>query len=150
MKVILLADIPGTGKKGQIVNVSDGYARNFLFPRKSAMPANDAAVREVERKNEAQRQREAEKRAAAEALAKSLSGKQILIKAKCGDKGRLYGSITTQEVAQALAAQHGIEIDKRKIEMPEPVRNVGDSEVSVWVYPELRAAMSLHVEALRE
>lgn len=102
MKVILLNDVPGTGKKNQIINVSDGYARNYLLPRKWAMEATAGAVKEVERRNEAERQKEEEQRREAQVIADSLKGKTITVSAKAGDKGRLYGSVTVQEIAGAL------------------------------------------------
>ena len=108
MKVILLADVKGTGKKQDIVNVSDGYARNFLFPKKLAMEATPGAAKEVERKQAAERQREMERRNEAEKKAASLRGKVISIVAKGGSQGRLYGSVTGAEVAAALEKQHGV------------------------------------------
>ena len=115
MKVILLQDVKDIGKKDDIVNVSDGYARNYLFPRKWAMEATENAVRVVERKREAERRREAEARAAAEQTAAKLKNKVVILKAKCGEKGRLYGSVTAQEVADAIQAGYEVEIDKRKV-----------------------------------
>lgn len=147
MKVILLQEVKGTGKKDEIINVSDGFARNYLFPRKWAMEASPAAVKEVERKRAAEEKAEQERREAANAKAKELRGKIINITAKGGDKGRLYGSITTQEIADALKEQHHIEIDKRKIEC-EPIRQAGDVDVTVWVYPGVTAPMKVHVEVV--
>jgi len=145
MKVILLADVKGTGKKQDIVNVSDGYARNFLFPKKLAMEATPGAAKEIERTQAAERPREMERRNEAEKKAASLRGKVITVVAKCGAQGRLYGSITGQEVAEALKNQHGVEVDKRKIELSETVRTVGESEVVVKLYPEISAKMTLRV-----
>ncbi|MBE5787804.1 MAG: 50S ribosomal protein L9 [Clostridiales bacterium] len=145
MKVILLADVKGTGKKQDIVNVSDGYARNFLFPKKLAMEATPGAAKEIERKQAAERQREMERRAAAEKKAASLRGKVITVVAKCGAQGRLYGSITGQEIAAALQAQHGVEVDKRKIDLSEAIRTVGETEVVVKLYPEVSAKMTVRV-----
>ena len=124
MKVILLADVKGTGKKEEIVNVSDGYARNFLFPKKLAVESTPGAAKELERKKAAERQREMERRAEAEKKAGSLRGKVITVKAKAGAQGRLYGSVTAQEIADALNAQYGIEVDKRKIDLKEAIRTV--------------------------
>lgn len=145
MKVILLADVKGTGKKQDIVNVSDGYARNFLFPKKLAMEATPGASKEIERKQAAERQREIERRAAAEKKAASLRGKVITVVAKCGAQGRLYGSVTGQEIAAALNAQHGVEVDKRKIDLSDPIRTVGETEVIVKLYPEVSAKMTVRV-----
>lgn len=147
MKVILLQDVPGTGKKDQILNVSDGFARNYLLPRKWAVEASEGSVKEIERRNAARRQKEMEERNAAEALAQSLKGKVITLRAKCGDKGRLYGSVTGQEIAQALKEQHGVEIDKRKIEVAETIRTVGDYEAQITVYAGVKAQMKVSVVA---
>lgn len=147
MKVILLQDVPGTGKKNQVLNVSDGFARNYLLPRKWAVEASESSVKEIERRNAAQRQKELEERNAAESLAHSLKGKVITLSAKCGDKGRLYGGVTGQEIAQALKEQHGVEIDKRKIEVAGAIRTVGEYEVQITVYAGVKAQMKLSVIA---
>lgn len=149
MKVILLQDIPGTGKKNQIINISDGYARNFLFPRKWAVEATPNAIKEVERRNEIERAKEMARRKEAEDLAASLKGKVIHLEAKGGEKGKLYGSVTTQEIAEALKSQHQIELDKRKIELPEPIRTAGDSEVTVSLYTGIKVQMLVRVTAIR-
>lgn len=145
MKVILLTDVKGMGKKQDIVNVSDGYARNFLFPKKLAMEATPGAAREVERRQAAERQRETERRQAAEKKAASLRGKVINVVAKCGAQGRLYGSVTGAEIAEALKLQHGVEIDKRKIELSDPIRTVGEVDVVIKLYPEISAKMLVRV-----
>ena len=147
MKVILLADVKGAGKKEEIVNVSDGYARNFLFPKKLAVEATPGAAKEIERKKAAERKREMERRAEADKKAMSLRGKVITVKAKCGAQGRLYGSVTGQEIADALNAQYQVSVDKRKIDLPDPIRTVGESEVVVKLYPEISARMTVRVVA---
>ncbi len=145
MKVILLADVKGVGKKDEILNVSDGYARNFLFPKKWAVEATAGATKEVERKRAAEAAREAERRAAAEEKARQLKGKTVTLTVKCGDKGRLYGSVTSAEIAEALEKQHGVKVDKRKIDLPEAVRQVGDVQMTVWLYSGVTTPMTLHV-----
>ncbi len=145
MKVILLCDVKGTGKKDDILNVSDGYARNFLFPRKWAAEATPGAVKEIERKRAAEAKLEAERRAEAQKTADSLKGKTVKLQVKCGDKGRLYGSITTQEIADSLKAQHGVEVDKRKIDC-DKVSQVGEYDITVTIYTGIKAAMKLAVE----
>ena len=107
MKVILLCDVKGTGKKDDILTVSDGFARNYLFPRKWAAEATPGAVKEIERKRANEARLEAERRAEAQKTADFLKGKVISLQVKCGEKGRLYGSITNQEIVDALKAQHG-------------------------------------------
>ena len=150
MKVILLCDVKDIGKKDDIVNVSDGYARNFLYPRKWAMEATPQAIAVVERKREAARKLEAERRAAAEKVASKLAGKVVELKAKCGDKGRLYGSITSAEVAEAMNARYEVEIDKKKIDIKSTVRALGDYEMIVHVYPNITAKMTLRVKNIQE
>lgn len=145
MKIILLADVKDIGKKNQIVNVSDGYARNFLFPRKLALEATPGAVKQVERRNEIERQKEAERLQEAEKLAAYLRGKTITIKSKCGDGDRLYGSVTAQEVAENLQAQQKIELDKRKIELKDSIRTLGSHSVVVKLYPGVNAEMIVKI-----
>jgi large subunit ribosomal protein L9 len=148
MKVILLQDVPGTGKKNQILNVADGYARNFLFPRKWAVEASSSAVKEVERRNEIEKQKELTRRQEAENTANLLKNKIIEIKAKGGEKGRLYGSVTTQEIADALNLQHGVEIDKRKIELTDPIRTAGDSTIAISLYQGIKVQLLVRVTAV--
>lgn len=147
MKVILLADVKGTGKKEEIVNVSDGYARNFLFPKKLAVESTPGAAKEIERKKAAERQREMERRAEAEKKAGVLRGKVISVAAKCGAQGRLYGSVTGQEIAEALKKQYQVDVDKRKIDLSDAIRTVGETEVVVKLYPEVSAKMTVRVTA---
>ncbi len=147
MKVILLCDVKGSGKKDDVINVSDGFARNYLFPRKWAVEATPGAVKEIERKRANEEKLERERRAAADEVAKNLKGKVITLKVKAGSQGRLYGSITSQEIAVALKEQHGVEIDKRKIEC-DPIRQAGDTQINVVVYTGIKAPMTVHVEAV--
>ena len=148
MKVILLTDVKGSGKKDEIINVSDGYARNFLFPKKMAVEATPGAMKEIERKRAAEAAREAERRAQAEEKARQLKDKTVTVLVKCGEKGRLYGSITNAEIAEQLEKQHGIQVDKKKIDLPDPIRTVGDVEVDVWLYSGITTRMVVHVEPL--
>ena len=145
MKVILLADVKNVGKRDEIVNVSDGYARNFLFPRKLATAATPGASKEVERKRAAEHAREMERRKEAEQKAGTLRGKVITVKTRCGSQGRLYGSVTSAEVAEALKAQYHVDIDKRKVELKEAIRTVGESQCTVKLYPEISAVMTVKV-----
>lgn len=145
MKVILLADVPGSGKRDDIVTVSDGYARNFLFPKKLAAEATPGAMKEIQRKRAAAEAREAERKAEAEAKAILLKGKTIELAVRCGEKGRLYGSITNVEIAEQLEKQHGIKADRRKIEIKEQIRSVGEYDCSVWLYTGVIAEMKVHV-----
>ena len=150
MKVVLLQDVRNVGKRDDIITVSDGYARNFLFPQKLAAEATPGALKEIARKRAAQYAREAERRAEAEAKAALLKNKVITLSVKCGEKGRLYGSVTAAEVAEALEKQHGIQADKRKIDLGEPIREVGVRDISVWLYSGITTPMKLNVVPLQK
>ena len=146
MKVILLADVKSIGKKDDIVNVSDGYARNFLFPKKLAVEATAGASKEIERKRAAEAAREAERRAEAEAKAGLLKDKAVVLKVKCGSQGRLYGAVTNAEVAEALEKQHGIKVDKRKVDLSETIKTVGSYAITVRLYTGISTPMTVRVE----
>ncbi len=150
MKVVLLKDVKNVGKRDDILTVSDGYARNFLFPQKLAAEATPGALKEIQRKRAAQDAREAEMKAEAQAKAALLRNKVVTLPVKCGEKGRLYGSVTTAEVADALEAQHGIKVDKRKLDIGDPIREVGVREISVWLYSGITTPMKLNVEPLKK
>ena len=150
MKVVLLKDVKNMGKRDDIVNVSDGYARNFLFPQKLAAEATPGTLKEIERKRAAQDAREAELRTEALAKAELLKNKTIVLQVKCGDKGRLYGSVTAAEVAEALEKQHGIKADKRKIDIGDPIRETGVREISVWLYSGITTKMKLDVQPIKK
>lgn len=142
MKVILLADVKGVGKKGEVVNASDGYARNFLFPRKLAQEATDANMNVLNLKKEAERRKKLAEIEAAQKLADDLKGKEVKIQAKAGENGRLFGSITSKDVADALNAQYKINIDKKKI-VVDTIRTLGTYEVEVKIYPEVSTKVSV-------
>ena len=150
MKVVLLKDVKNVGKRDDIITVSDGYARNFLFPQKLAAEATPGALKEISRKRAAQDAREAEMRAEATAKAELLKNKVITLGVKCGEKGRLYGSVTTAEVAEALEQQHGIKVDKRKIDIGDPIREVGIRQITVWLYSGITTPMRLNVEPMKK
>ncbi|MBO7662273.1 MAG: 50S ribosomal protein L9 [Clostridia bacterium] len=148
MKVVLLKDVKNVGKRDEILNVSDGYARNFLFPQKLAAEATPGALKEISRKRAAQDAREAEARAEAQAKAAQLKNKVVTLNVKCGEKGRLYGSVTAAEVAEALEKQHGIKVDRRKLDIGDPIREIGVREISVWLYSGVTTPMKLNVEPI--
>ncbi len=150
MKVVLLKDVKNVGKRDDILNVSDGYARNFLFPQKLAVEAKPGTLKEIERKRAAQDAREAELKAEAMAKAELLKNKVIVLQVKCGEKGRLYGSVTSAEVAEALEKQHGIKADKRKIDIGDPIRETGIREISVWLYSGITTKMKLDVQPIQK
>ena len=150
MKVVLLKDVKNVGKRDDILTVSDGYARNFLFPQKLAAEATPGALKEIQRKRAAQDAREAEMLAEAKDKAAALKGKVITLEVKCGDKGRLYGSVTNAEVAEELEKQHGVKVDKRKIDIGEPIREVGFRDISIWLYSGVTTPMKLDVQPIKK
>jgi large subunit ribosomal protein L9 len=145
MKVVLKQDIKGTGKKDQMVEVSDGYARNFLFPRKLAVPADAANANDVKNKAEAKQFHLEQERAAAQKLADSVNEKGITIHAKAGTNGRLFGAVTAKDIAQALKDSYGIELDKRKIVLDADIKAYGCYPVSVKIYPGITAQVTVNV-----
>lgn len=145
MKVILNQDVKGTGKKGELVNVSDGYARNFLFPRKLAVEANAQAMNDKTNKESAAAFRVAEEKAAAEEKKAKIDGKTLNIVGKAGQSGKLFGSITAKEVAEALKKQFGIEVDKKKITLHSEIKTFGTFECEVKFYTGISAKMNIEV-----
>ncbi|MBE6714174.1 MAG: 50S ribosomal protein L9 [Ruminococcaceae bacterium] len=145
MKVMLLQDVKGQGKKDQIVNVSDGYARNFLFPKKLAIEADAKALADAKNKENAKNFKIEQDKAKARETAEKLSGVTVKIKASAGADGRLYGSITTADVAKALAEQAGIEIDKRKIVSDGAIKAFGTYTLDVKLYTEIIGKINLVV-----
>ena len=145
MKVILLKDIKGTGKKDQIIEASDGFARNFLFPKGLAREASATNLNAIENAKAAQKHREDVERAKAEETRKALSGKAIKIVARGAEGGRLYGSVTAQEIADELFKQYGVKVEKRRIDVAN-IRNAGDFTVSVWLYAGITAETTAKVE----
>ena len=125
MKVILQQDVKGQGKKGQMIEASDGYARNFLLPRKLAVPATAENINTMQQQEKAKRAQEAAERAAALEMAEKLKECPVKLTAKAGNGGRLFGSVTSKEVSEALKAQHGIDIAKTKIVLPDPIKACG-------------------------
>lgn len=145
MKVILLKDIKGTGKKGEIIEASDGHARNYLIPRGLAKEATQGRVKELEHQNESKKKKEAEALAAAKELAKELDEIVVKFKAKAGEGGRLFGSITNKDVADALKKDFGHNIDKKKMSLDQPIRTLGTTKVTIKVYPKVTATIKVEV-----
>jgi len=147
MQVILLEDVKGVGKKEQILNAADGYARNFLFPKKLAVEATKDNLAKLDKKKkgeEAQRQKEVEE---ALALQKKLQTIKITVKVKTGDGGKMFGSVTTTEVAEAISAQAGIVLDKKKISIPSAIKTTGEFAAEVKLRGDIAAKVALMVEA---
>ena len=134
MKVILLKDIKGTGKKADVKEVSDGYARNFLFPKKLAVQAGTTEVKELNEKKKSQEIKEQKEYEAAVELGKKMEEMNVTLYSKAGDGGRLFGSITSKDVAAQIKKEHGIEVDKRKVMLDEPIRTLGSRFVEVKIH----------------
>ena len=146
MKVILLQDVSGHGKKGEVVNASDGYARNFLFPKKLAIEANAANMKNWERNKAKEESAAAEKLARAEAEAKEIKGKTFVLKAKAGEGERLFGSVTNMDIAAAMA-ENGIKVDKRNIEMEDHIKTVGQYKIKIKLHPQVKTEIIIDVQA---
>jgi large subunit ribosomal protein L9 len=142
MKVILLQDVKRVGKKGEVIEASDGYARNFLFPRKLAQEASDANMHILNNKKENERKQKLAELEAAQKLAGELKGKEVKITAKTGDNGKLFGAITSKDVAELIKEQYKIEIDKKKIVM-DTIKLAGGYEIDVKIYPEVSTKMKV-------
>lgn len=144
MQVVLKQDVKDLGKKGQLVNVSDGYGKNYLIPRKIAVIADATALNELKNREAAEAHRLAVEKANAEAAAAAINGKTVKITAKAGANGRLFGSVTSKEVSEKLKSEFGVEIDKKKI-MLEDIRNFGTYECNVKVYTGISALIYINV-----
>lgn len=145
MKVILLCDVKGQGKKDQIINVSDGYARNFLFPQKKAIPADAKATNELKSKEDAKQYKISEERKAAEALGARIKELKLEFKMGHGADGHLYGSVTSKDIAEALKRELGVDIDKRKITLKESIRAYGAHDVEIKLYTDVSAKFIVNV-----
>ena len=145
MKVILLADVKGQGRKNDVIEVSDGYASNYLIPRKLAKIADAQSLNDVKTREEARVSRIAAEKREAQALAERLKGITVTVKASCGADGRLYGSVTAKDVSERLAADHGIQIDKRKITISEPIKAYGKYALEAKLYPDVTGTVTVLV-----
>jgi large subunit ribosomal protein L9 len=144
MKVIFLQDVKGHGKKGEVKEVAEGYARNFLIPRGLAQAATDSALKSLGQMKAAEDRRKEQEREKARALAAKLSQMTVVIKAKAGQNGRLFGAVTGKQIAEALEKE-GIKLDKRQVELDEPIRELGTTRVTLRLYPEIKAELSVQV-----
>ncbi|GKU77183.1 50S ribosomal protein L9 [Paenibacillus sp. L3-i20] len=142
MKVIFLQDVKGQGKKGQVKDLSEGYVRNFLLPQGLAKLASDGNLKTLELQSASEEKRKAKEKEDAQVLGKRLEEMTIVVKAKAGEGGRLFGAITSKQIAEALAAK-GIKIDKRKIELEDPIRTLGVTQVPVKLHPEVKAKLNV-------
>ena len=148
MKVILLQDVKGKGKKGQMIEVSDGYARNFMLPRKVAIEATADAVNTMRMNDKAAAEKAARERAEALEVSKKLRAMTVVVKAKGGGAGRLFGSVTNQEIADALKENTGITLDKRKIVIADTIKSVGTYTVQCKLGYEITAALTVKIEEI--
>ncbi|OKO96804.1 50S ribosomal protein L9 [Geobacillus proteiniphilus] len=146
MKVIFLKDVKGKGKKGEIKDVADGYANNFLFKQGLAIEATPANIKALEAQKQKEQRQAAEELANAKRLKEELEKLTVEIPAKAGEGGRLFGSITSKQIAEALQAQHGLKLDKRKIELADAIRSLGYTNVPVKLHPEVTATLKVHVK----
>ncbi|WP_426450380.1 50S ribosomal protein L9 [Paenibacillus sp. S-38] len=144
MKVILLKDVKGQGKKGEVKEVSEGYAANFLFKQNLAAPASDSTLKVLDNQKKAEDRKKAEEKAAAQELGRKLGEMTVGVKAKSGADGRLFGAVSNKQVAEALE-KLGVKLDKRKIVMDEPIRTLGVTEVVVKLHPEVTGKLKVHV-----
>ena len=144
MKVILMSDVKGSGKKGSVVNVSDGYAKNFLIPKKIALEATEQALNELNSKNQAEEHRKDIEKQNAIKIANTLKDETITITLKSGENGKLFGSVTSQNVSDKILQVYGISIDKKKINLPnEGIKSYGTYKFEVKLYPKITINMSL-------
>lgn len=148
MKVILQQDVRGQGKKGQLVEVSDGYGRNFLLPRKLAVEATAENLNTMKMQDKAKKARQAEEKAQAEAVAERLQGCRVVIRARAGQGGKLFGSITSKEISEELKRQHGLDVNKSKIVQADPIKAFGAYEVKCKLGYEV--AGTIHVTVTEE
>lgn len=147
MEVILLKEVKRLGKPGDIKRVADGYARNYLFPRGLAAPATEAARKQVAAQADAAVHREAQAKAAAEKQAANLDNIELVFQARTGESGRLYGSITSADIAEKLAETVGVEVDKRKVLLEEPLKELGKFQVNVKLHADIKTAITVIVQA---
>jgi len=147
MKVVLRADVETLGNKGDLLDVSDGYARNYLVPRGLAIRATKGVVKQAEAMRRNRAARDARDREAAQAVADQLTGRRIEITARAGEGGRLFGSVTSTDVANAVRTQLDVEIDRRHLSMPEPLKALGPAEVPLRLHPEVEVPLSVEVVA---
>jgi large subunit ribosomal protein L9 len=145
MKVVLQKDVPGLGKKDTAVDVAEGYARNYLIPRGLALPASSSALKRIEVIRDAERRKEAREEAKAREDARKLKAQGVTIAAKAGEKGRLYGSITSKDVADAIRKVIGVDVDRRKIELKDPIRELGEHMVTIKLFSGVSADVMITV-----
>ena len=148
MQVILTRDVKGQGKKGQMVNVSDGYARNYLLPRGLAKPATKSNINVMKGKQESLEYKKKVELEEANAIAEKMKEIKVVLKAKAGENGKLFGSVTSKDVAEALTSQHHIKLDKKKFVMPDGIKTLGTTTVDVKIYTGVVGKLNVVVEQI--
>ncbi len=149
MKIILLKDVKGTGRRGEVKEVNDGHARNYLIPKGLARAATKSSLSEHKHHQASEKKRKAEELAEAQALAQKIEGIRLTMPSKAGEAGKLFGSITSKEIAEQVEAQHGIVIDKRKIQLEHGIKTLGLTELAVKIYPTVVATLKVDVVELK-
>ena len=147
MKVILTKDIKGTGKKDEVINVAEGYARNFLLPKGLAVEATGSNLKQIERQKSLVDKKKADEKEHARQLKARLEGLSVTIPVKTGEGGRLFGSVTSKDIGETLEKEHQITVDKRKIEVKTPIKNLGVHEVTLKLHPEVTVAININITA---
>ncbi len=147
MRIVLREDVDTLGRKGDLVEVADGYARNYLVPKGLAMKATKGVVAQAESMRRSREVKETRDRDAAQALAAQLGSRALEIKVRAGEGGKLFGSVTAADIAEALQAQTGVEVDRRKVDLAEPIRELGDADVTVKLHTDVSVGVVVHVVA---
>jgi large subunit ribosomal protein L9 len=148
MEIILIQDVKSLGKKGEVVKVSDGYARNFILPKKLGIEATKQNLHELSVQKAAEERRLAQMLSEAEALSEKLKGIQVKVEIKAGEGGKAFGSVSAREISSALKEQFGFDIDKKKIVLPEPIKNAGSYTIGIKLHQKVTAKVSILVEAV--
>ncbi len=145
MQIVLLEDVKSLGKKGDVVKANDGYARNYILPKKLGAEATPQNLAKLKQQKNYEAKVAAKNLADAQELARSMEAKTVVLKAKVGEGGRLFGAVASKEIAQAVKEQHGLELDKKKIVLPEPIKTLGDHEVNVKLHRDVTAKLTVRV-----
>ncbi|MBQ6106385.1 MAG: 50S ribosomal protein L9 [Lachnospiraceae bacterium] len=148
MEVILLQDVKSLGKKGEVVKVSDGYARNFILPKKLGLEANAKNLNDLKLQKAAQAKLEKEQLEAAQALGAKIEGSSVVVRIKTGENGKVFGSVSVKEIAEAMKEQLGLDVDKKKISIANPIRNEGTFSAAVKLHPQVTSELTVKVEGI--
>jgi large subunit ribosomal protein L9 len=146
MKVILTTDVPKLGKQGDVVQVSDGYARNFLLPRNMAIEASASRLHELEQKHRQLEKKKKKEEQTAQMVKEQIDGQTVVVKARCGESGKLFGAVTSKEIADAIKTRYKVDIDKKRIEIKEPIKQLGEYPVRIRLHQKAIADVKVRVE----